>query len=60
MRQSRFVGTATVSHKLTNGTSVSFSAVYANRPEFRGDVDKELSARFGLRWKLKEKETASP
>ena len=32
--------------------AVSVGVVYANRPEYRGEVDEELSARAGLRFKL--------
>lgn len=49
---SRFVATATYSEKLPGGFVASFSAVYANKPEFRGEVDEEISARFGLKWSV--------
>lgn len=55
MRQSRFTATATLSQKMTDGTVLSISAVYANKPEYLGEVDEELSARFGLKWQFDKK-----
>ena len=52
----RLVAVATISHEVpalaaaTKKPTVSFSVVYANKPEFRGEVDKELSARLGLKY----------
>ncbi len=51
MRQARFVATATFSQRMGKTTLFSVSAVYANRSEYRGEVDEEVSARFGLKWK---------
>jgi hypothetical protein len=51
-RNDRFLATATFTQKLAGDMSASLTAVYSNRPEFRGEVDKELSARFGLKYKL--------
>ena len=48
----RFVTTATVNQKLSKDFSLSVGAVYANRPEYRGEVDEELSALLGLKYKL--------
>jgi hypothetical protein len=57
---SRLVATATFSQKMSDDTSASFSIVYANRPEFLGAVDKALSARVGLKYKIdKKKESLS-
>jgi hypothetical protein len=50
MRQSRFTATATLSQKMTDNTELSISAVWANKPEYRGEVDEELSANLGLKW----------
>lgn len=59
-RNRRFVATATVSRKLPGDMSLSIGAVYANKPEYRGDVDKELSALLGLKFKLdREKDSTS-
>lgn len=56
MKQSRFLATATLSQKMSNNTTLSLSAVYANRPEYRGTVDEAVSARFGFKWQAdKEK-----
>lgn len=50
MKQSRFVATATLSQKMSNNTTLSLSAVYANKPEYLGEVDEEVSAHFGFKW----------
>lgn len=50
MRQSRLVSTATISQKITKCTVLSVGAVWAEKPEYRGEVDQEVSARFGFRW----------
>ena len=50
MRQSRFVATLTLTQAMTNSADLSVSAVYANRPEFLGEVDQTVSARFGLKF----------
>ncbi len=50
MRQDRFVATATVSQKMSDSSVLSISAVYADKPEYLGEVDHELSANLGLRW----------
>lgn len=52
MRQDRAVATLALSQGTTAGLTLSFSLVWANRPEFRGDVDEELSAKVGLNYKL--------
>lgn len=51
MRQSRFVATLTVSQKMTDNTVLSLSAVYAEKPEYLGEVDEKVSANFGIKWK---------
>ncbi len=55
MVQDRLVSTATLSQRFTDDISVAISLVYANRPEYRGDVDEEFSARAGLRFKVNRK-----
>lgn len=47
----RLVATLTFTQGMTENTGMSFGIVYANRPEFLGDVDDKLSANIGLRWK---------
>lgn len=52
MRQGRGLGSVVLTHKLANGVAASIGLVYANKPEFRGNVDEELSAKLGLNYKL--------
>jgi len=56
LRQTRSVVNASFSQELTGGFVVTLGAVYANKPEFRGEVDEEVTARFGLTYKLKKKD----
>ena len=59
LKQSRLVATATVTQRLAEKLYASISAVWADKPEYRGDVDEELSARAGIKWKLsREKQDA--
>jgi hypothetical protein len=51
-RQDRGIATVTFSYPVGQGFFVSIGAVYATRPEFRGDVDEEISARLGFTYKL--------
>jgi hypothetical protein len=58
-KQDRFVSTATWTQKLTDmqakvagGPQLVVTLVYANKPEFRGAVDKDLGMRAGLKWSL--------
>jgi len=51
-RNNRFVATLTFSQKMTGDMSAAFSVVYANKPEYLGEVDEELGARVGLRYKI--------
>ena len=59
MRQNRFVATAMLTQKTSACTAASFGFVYANKPEFLGEVDEEVSARFGIRWDNKQLEGCS-
>jgi len=52
VRQNRGLATATLTLPVAQGLYLSLGAVYATKPEFRGDVDSELSARAGLVYKL--------
>jgi hypothetical protein len=51
-RQDRGLATATLTFPVADGLFLSLGAVYATKPEFRGDVDEELSARAGIVYKL--------
>jgi hypothetical protein len=51
-RQNRFVLTGTYTQRLSASLSVAGGISYSNRPEFLGDVDKKVSANFGLRYKF--------
>lgn len=55
-RKDRSLITLTFSQKVVDDMVLSLGVVYANKPEFRGDVDKELSARAGLSYKLDRQE----
>lgn len=44
----RLVATLTLSQPMFDNTVASLTLVYANRPEFLGDVDEKLGARFGF------------
>jgi hypothetical protein len=56
-RQSRFVGTLSWVEKLNGdlakvvgGSELVVTLIYADKSEFRGEVDKALGARAGLKW----------
>ena len=51
-RQDRLFSTATHSQRISATAAVSFSIVYANKAEFRGDVGTEISAQLGLNYKM--------
>jgi hypothetical protein len=51
-RQDRGLATATLTYPVAEGFFLSVGAVYATKPEFRGDVNKELSARAGIVYKV--------
>lgn len=51
-RQDRLFSTATYSQRISATAAVSFSIVYANKAEFRGDVGTEISAQLGLNYKM--------
>ena len=51
-RQNRLVATGTYTQRLNDELSVAAGISYASRPEFLGDVDKKVSANFGLRYKF--------
>jgi hypothetical protein len=57
-RQDRFVAKLSWVEKLSGlaqavaGSDLVVTLVYADKPEFRGEVDKDLGLRFGLKWSL--------
>jgi hypothetical protein len=51
-RQNRFVFTGTYTQRLNASLSVAAGVSYASRPEFLDDVDKKVSANFGLKYKF--------
>jgi hypothetical protein len=53
-RQDRGIASVTVSYPLMPGFFLSLGAVYATKPEFRGDVDEEIGARAGFLYKILE------
>lgn len=54
-RQNRLVATATLTQRMNADFSAEISVVWANKPEYRGDVDEEWSTTAGLRYKLNGK-----
>ncbi len=50
MKQSRFTATATLSQKASDNSTYSLSFAYANKPEYLGEINHELSANLGLKW----------
>ncbi|MGH8223183.1 MAG: hypothetical protein ACREQZ_09435 [Woeseiaceae bacterium] len=52
LRQDRAIVNATLAQEIGSGLFLTIGAVWASKPEFRGEVDTELSARAGLSYKL--------
>ena len=52
VRENRLVGTATLTQKVNDQSSGSVIIRYANKPEYLGNVDKQLTANLGLSYKL--------
>lgn len=52
VRENRFVGTATLTQKVNDASSGVLTIRYANKPEFLGIVDRQLTANLGLSYKL--------
>jgi hypothetical protein len=44
-----------LTQRIDNDTSAVVGSVWATKPEFRGEVDKEVTARFGLTFSLDTK-----
>lgn len=55
-RNDRFTSSLTFTQVLYEDVSLSIGAIYASKPEYRDEVDHELSARFGLRFKVDKPE----
>ena len=51
-RRDRMVGVLTYEIPMPSGVALPISLTYANHSQFLGEVDKELSAHFGLSYKL--------
>jgi hypothetical protein len=51
-KNDRGVANLTFTYPIGGGTFLSIGAVYATKPEYRGDVDEELNARAGLLYKF--------
>ncbi len=52
MHQDRGVANLSFTQKVTGDMSLVLGAVWASKPEFRGQVDKAVSARFGLTYRF--------
>jgi len=55
MHQDRGLANLSFTQKVTGDMSLVLGAVWASKPEFRGEVDKEVSARFGLTYRFLDK-----
>jgi len=62
-RNDRLVSTLSWTQKLSDqlatvagGSNLVVALVYASRPEYRGEVDEELSLRAGLKWSIDGRE----
>jgi hypothetical protein len=51
-RQDRGVAAATYSRDISTGVSLQIGLVYATKPEFRAEADRDLTARLGLNFKV--------
>ena len=54
-RQDRGIASATLTRKLSGDWLLAFGLVYATKPEFRAEADKDLSLRLGLNYKILRK-----
>jgi hypothetical protein len=55
-RQNRGVAKITFSRELSDGLFLTLGIVWANKPEYRSEVDEELSARAGINYKLGQRQ----
>lgn len=51
-RQNRFVGSATYTQRVSPSLSLAAGVSYASQPEFLDEVERKVTANFGLRYKL--------
>ena len=51
-RENRFVGSATYTQRINPSLALAAGVSYASRPEFLEEVERKVTARFGLRYKL--------
>jgi hypothetical protein len=51
-KKNDWIGTATLTIPLMKNMSIPLSLKYGNRQELLGDVDDELSAHFGISYRL--------
>lgn len=56
LHQDRGLANLSFTQKVTNDMSLVLGAVWASKPELRGEVDKEVSARFGLTYRFLDQE----
>lgn len=56
MYQDRALANLSLTQKVNDDFSLVLGAVWASKPEFRGQVDKEVSARFGLTYRFLDKQ----
>jgi hypothetical protein len=54
-RQDRGIASATLSRQLTEDWLLSLGLVYATKPEFRAEADKDLSLRLGFNYRILRK-----
>jgi hypothetical protein len=52
VRNDRFLASLSYTHRVNDNASLLVGLAYANRPEFLTDVDRKVSANFGLRYRL--------
>jgi hypothetical protein len=51
-RRDRGIATATLTRQISDDWVLAVGLVYATKPEFRGEADKDLSVRLGLNYKF--------
>jgi hypothetical protein len=56
LHQDRGLANLSFTQKVTSDMSLVLGAVWASKPELRGEVDEEVSARFGLTYRFLDQE----